>query len=98
MCAGVWEINGKAPPCDTCADTKPEILEANEDLWQCLVTCESQIRASMSGPYGLDWAVIIEAAKVWPITLDKTFFRLLAAFERTMMREINGQHNAMQEA
>lgn len=89
MCAGTWALSGKDPPCDTCEDREPDIMGENEALWLLLLTCESQMRVSMNGPFGLDWSVIIEAAKAWPVVIDQTFFRLVRAWERTMMAEIN---------
>lgn len=43
----------------------------------------------MGGPYALDWSVVIKTAEACDICIDKTFFKLLRAFENTIIGEMN---------
>lgn len=79
----------KEPPCETCKNRPPDRMPGIEPLYQCIILCDSQVRAGFGGIYGLDWNVVIAVAKSMDIRIDDLFFARLKACEAVIVTEAN---------
>ncbi len=66
----------------------PDVSRVRRYL-DCFILCDSQFRATAGNVYAFDWLAIIEAARAMHMTIDKTFLRMLKAFERVFVKEAN---------
>jgi len=74
--------------CTGCEHRMPAMPAAGRDIWECLVTCESQVRIGPAGPVSLDWSVLFRVADAKGIPVNDRFFRMTRAFEGALIRII----------
>jgi hypothetical protein len=61
----------------------------DEDLWEVITISASQLRVGFSGPFALDWTVIVRMADDYGIPTTPRFYRLVAHMESAMMKAIS---------
>lgn len=74
--------------CSSCDHRLPDMTAEELEIWDCLVTCESQFRIGPTGPVSLDWSVVLRVAEAKGVRVDHRFFRLMKAFEAALIRMI----------
>ena len=85
------EEKGEDVNCLECEHRMPDMMPENEIYLQCFTLCDSQLRPSFSGAFGLDWGVVFEVARTLGIKIDSLFFRLLKVFEDAFLKSINSK-------
>jgi len=67
----------------------PALSEETEEILDCFLLCQKQLRAGYGGAYALDWGVIKGVAESLGIPTSGQFYRLLAAYEKVLIAEMN---------
>ena len=88
-CKVVAKKTNKELDSEDCSNRPPEISYELNILLDCFIICDTQLKAGMGGAYALDFSIITKVAETFGIETDKTFYKLLKAFEGTLLKNVN---------